>query len=267
MHHHDPAMFCLVHAPLLGAVLISRWLAVHRSHDAPRWLRAGLAIVGLPAVFSALCWLLPAVHPEPYEYLWLDVDRWLFGSDLGRLSDALPPWFLELLQLDYAMFYALCIGSALLVRRYSGNVAFDRAVLLLVGGFLSSYLGYLLLPTIAPKLVLEFEQPLVGLWFMAPLRASIDAAEANHWDCFPSGHTMMTVVSLIMLWRWARTWFWLLLAPGLLLIASTVLLRYHWGSDVLCGALWAFPSVWLCDWLADRDGWPRAKGHPARSSA
>jgi len=258
MKQHDPAMLLLVQGPVLLAVLVSYWLSVTRSQDASRYLRVCLAVVGLPIVFSALCWLLPSVHPEPYEFVWLGIDRWFFGEDVSRYSDDMPPWFVEVLQLDYAAFYALCVGSVVLVGWHSGRHAFDRAILLLVGGFLSSYLGYLLVPTIAPKLVLEHPHELVGLWFAAPVRASIDAMEANHWDCFPSGHTMMTLTNLIMLWRWARRWFWILLLPSLGLILSTVLLRYHWASDVVVGALWAWPCVRLCDWLADRDHWPSA---------
>ena len=256
MEQHDPMMFVLAQAPILMVVLFSHWVAVHRSHDAARWLRAGLAVVGLPIVFSALCWLLPAVHPEPYEFVWLEVDRWLFAQDLSRYADDLPAWVIEVLQLDYAAFYVLCIVSALVSGYCSGRRAFDRAVLLLVGGFLSSYLGYLLFPTIAPKLVLEHGREVQGLWFTAAVRESIDAMEANHSDCFPSGHTLLTCISLIVLWRWARRWFWLLLVPCLLLILSTVLLRYHWASDVIVALLWAWPCALLCDFLADRDGWP-----------
>jgi membrane-associated phospholipid phosphatase len=256
MADHDPSMFLLVQAPVLLAVLVSYWLAVHRSHEAPRYLRAGLALIGRPLVFSALCWLLPSVHPDPYDYVWLDFDRWLFGDDIARYSDNMPPWLIEVLQLDYAAFYGLCIASALLVGLSSGRHAFDRAVLLIVGGFLSSYLGYLLVPTIAPKLVLEHPHELTGLWFTQPVRESIDAMEANHWDCFPSGHTLLALTNLIMLWRWARRWFWILLLPSVGLILSTILLRYHWASDVVVGALWAWPCARLCDSLADRDGWP-----------
>ena len=256
---YSVGMFLCVQLPVLVVALLSYWLASRRSHEAVRWVRAGLAIVGLPIVFSALCWVLPNVHPEPYEFVWLNIDRWLFGIDLARLGDNMPAWLVEVLQLNYASFYGMCVASALLVRWHTGPQAFDRAVLMIVGTFLSSYLGYLLFPTIAPQLVLEHATDLSGLWFTQSIRESIDSMEVNHWDCFPSGHTMLTLTNLIMLWRWARRWFWLLLIPSIALIASTVLLRYHWASDVLIGAISALPMARACDWLADRDGWPRAE--------
>lgn len=258
-HAHNVCMFLCVQSPVFVVALFSYWLASRRSHDAARWVRAGLALVGLPIVFSALCWVLPNVHPEPYEFVWLEIDRWLFGTDLARLGDNMPAWLVEVLQLNYASFYGMCVVSALLVRWHTGPHAFDRAVLMIVGTFLSSYLGYLLWPTIAPQLVLEHATELRGLWFTAWIRESIETLEVNLWDCFPSGHTMLTVTNLIMLWRWARRWFWILLVPSIALIVSTVLLRYHWASDVVIGGIWAWPMARVCDWLADRDGWARAE--------
>jgi membrane-associated phospholipid phosphatase len=203
-------------------------------------------------------WLLPAVHPEPYEFLWCAVDRAWFGADVGVLVQSwFAPWMAELLQLVYAAFYVVPILAGFGVLRHRGGPAFDRAVLSLVFTFLASYLGYLLVPTLGPKVVLVFPTPIEGLWSCGPVRAWIDAAEHNEWDCFPSGHTMLTVTSLVLLWRGNRRWFWWLLLPALLLIASTMLLRYHWAVDVLVGAALAWPCLWLSDWLADRDGWPR----------
>lgn len=247
-----------VHFSLLWIALGIARLA-RRGQGAARWWRAGFAVAGLPLVFSAKCWLLPYVHPEPYEYTFLAVDRAMLGGDAGQLVDRLmEPWVVEVLQLIYGVFYLVPVGAALAALRRSGPAAFDRAVAILVGAFLVSYLGYVLVPTLAPKVVLTFDRGLTGLWLFGHVRGWIDGAETNPWDCFPSGHTMLTLVSLVLLWRWHRRVFWWLLVPCLLLVASTVLLRYHWISDVLAGALLVLPTVWAIDRLLDRDGWPPA---------
>lgn len=256
---HDRATFLWVHGIVFVAALGCRWLAVHRSPDAARIPRVAMGLIGLPVVFSSLCWLLPAVHPEPYEFAFQDLDRALFGRDLGHFVDAWPGWLVELFQLCYASFYFLCMVAALGAGIGSGKAAFDRAVLWLVGGFLFSYLGYLLVPTLGPNVVAAFAHEVRGVWLTTAVREAIDAGEANPWDCFPSGHTMMTIISLLILWRWNRRWFPFVLVPGLIVIASTVLLRYHWSADVVVGALLAWPLARACERLADRDGWPRAE--------
>jgi membrane-associated phospholipid phosphatase len=255
---HRVLTFVGAQAAVAAVVLWSWWLARHRGHEAPRVLRAALAVIGLPVVFSSLCWILPHLHPEPFEYTFLALDRAWFGGDAGLVADHVPPPVIEVLQVVYASFYGICIASALGAGRGSGAAAFDRAVLLQVGGFLVSYLGYVLVPTLAPKVVLAFEHEVAGVWLTPHLRASIDAGEANPWDCFPSGHTMMTVTSLLILWRWNRAWFRWFAVPCVLLIVSTVVLRYHWTIDVVAGALLAWPVARACGRHADRDGWPPA---------
>lgn len=258
------AWFVGVHLVVLCIALLVACVA-RRDHRSARWWRAAMAIGGLPVVFSALCWMLPHVHPEPFEYRFLQLDRLLYGGDAAQVMDGLlMPWVLEPLQVIYALFYIVPVIAALGARRRSGGAAFDRSVAIIVGAFLVSYLGYLLVPTLAPKVVLTFDRELHGSSLFATLRASIDEGESNPWNCFPSGHTMLTLVSLLIAWRWHRSMFWWLLVPGLLLIASTVLLRYHWTVDVFAGAALVWPTVRVVDCLLDRDGWPPVPELPPR---
>ncbi len=252
------------HTVVHGLVLAAAVAVARRcSHDGARWWRAAMAIGGLPLVFSAKCWILPHAHPEPFEYAWLALDRALLGGDAATLAE---PWLgrgaVELLQVVYAGFYVVPVVAVLAAGRRAGAAAFDRALTIVVGCFLLSYLGYLLVPTVGPKVALAFERELEGLWLFPWLRSSIDGAEANPWNCFPSGHTMLTLVSLVILWRWHRPLFWWLVVPCSLLVASTVLLRYHWTIDVVVGAALVWPAVRGVDALLDRDGWP-----PAASAA
>ncbi|MEZ6038473.1 MAG: phosphatase PAP2 family protein [Planctomycetota bacterium] len=262
---HAPWPLLALHAALLVAALLLGRFATRRGADAARPWRALMAIAGLPTVFSALHWLLPAVHPEPYEFDLLALDRWLFGGDAAAVIGTPSPALAELLQLSYGAFYFLCVAAVVAAGVGSGRAAFDRALLLTVGGFLVSYLGYLLVPVLGPNRVFEGPPP-EGLWLAAQLHQALDAAEANPWDCFPSGHTMMTVTALLVTWRPARVAFWLLSVPVMLVIVSTVVLRYHWLGDVLAGAALAWPCARFFDWLGDRDGWPRSEPAAAQVS-
>jgi membrane-associated phospholipid phosphatase len=256
---HRPLAFAALHL-----VLASMQFAIAAA--ARRWpparvrvLRALASCAGLPLTFSSYCWLLPAVHPEPYEYCWLACDRALFGADLSAAAlGALPPVVLAALQLIYASFYLLPIAAGLLVARARGGAAFDRAMAILVGCFLMSYLGYLLFPTIPPETVLAAGGRVGGDGVAGAVHRWIERAEVNRWDCFPSGHTMLALASAIVVWRWARKALAPLLAVALPLIASTVCLRYHWPADVAAGALCAWPGVRTVDWLLVRDGAPPA---------
>jgi membrane-associated phospholipid phosphatase len=216
-----------------------------------------MVLVSLPVVFSSLGWLLPAVNPEPWEWRWLALDRAVFGFDpTVAMQKLLSPLLTDLLQVTYVSFYLLPVAACLVVLRVAGTPAFDRALTIVVFAFLLSYLGYLLFPTLPPSRCLDHGPPLCGLWCTEPLHRFVDAAEWHRWDCFPSGHTMLAVISALLVRRWARRWFWPFAVVVTLLILSTMALRYHWVSDVVAGALLAWPALRLGDLLLDRDGAP-----------
>ena len=71
---------------------------------------------------------------------------------------------------------------------------------------------------------------------------TLDRLESAHYDCFPSGHTELTLLALwgsrMVSKRLFRIYF--LYTP--LIIFATVYLRYHYTVDVLAGAALAFVS-------------------------
>lgn len=255
---HRPLAFAAVHGLVAAAQAVPLWFTGRGRVTAARCARGILGCVGLPVVFSALAFLLPHVHPEPYELAWYRADLAVFGCDVTRaLRQGLAPSAVLALQLVYAAFYLLPIAAVLAAGRAGGGSAYDRALTLVVGSFLLSYLGYLWFPTLGPKVVLPVVSP-GGGELAAAIGAAIDRAEANPWDCFPSGHTMLSLVSAVVVWRWARRalpWFLLVIVP---LVASTLCLRYHWPIDVLAGGVGALVATRWLDFLLACDA--RAPG-------
>lgn len=254
---HQPIPFLIVHGAILVVQLVV--IALHRrgALRAARIVRGVSTPIACVSTFSSLAMLLPAVHPEPYEYVWLGLDLRLFGGDVTQpLFASLSPVTMLGLQIVYATFYALPVLGVLSCGLLRGAVAFDRAIAIVVGSFLCSYLGYLLFPTLGPCVVYAAGgEPTDGL--TGVVHRAIDRGEANPWDCFPSGHTMLTLTSLLIVRRWARPLFWLFLSVALPLVASTLLLRYHWPADVLVGILLVWPVARGIDRLLDRDGVPQ----------
>lgn len=249
--------FVLLHA----AVALLQFVPVllgQRRERAARVARAAIALVGLPAVFSSLCWVLPGLHSEPWHLVWYRLDLALFGCDVtAPLRAALPAATAVALQVVYACFYLVPIAAVVLSGLVRGRHAFDRALAAVVGGFLLSYLGYLWFPTLGPKDVLQADLShanAVAEW----LRVETDAAEANPWDCFPSGHTMMSLVGAFVVRRHAPRWFAPVLALALAIAFSTLALRYHWPVDVVAGAVLAFGWLRAIDRLHALDGAPAA---------
>ncbi len=244
-----PWAYVALHGGLLAAVLAGRgWMARLPAVRA-RALRAGFCLLAIPVVFSAMGWVLPAVHPEAYEWRWIAADQALLGTDPTRaVQPLLAPWLVEVLQLAYSSFYALPVIAVLAAGIGRGAAAFDNALLVVTFGFLLSYLGYFLWPTLPPYRFLPHDTALRGVWLADTLYAALDAAEVHRWNCFPSGHTMLSVISLVLVRR-QRAVFWGMAPVVVLLIASTVMLRYHYVVDVLAGVAAVPLALWLVRWL------------------
>jgi len=210
-------------------------------------------------------------------------DRWLFGGDptvwLTRLTH---PIVTEILQLAYASFYLLPLAVA--VELYAGEREwrFHQWAFVCGCGFFVSYAGYLVLPAVGPRFALhELEataRELPGLWLTPGVRSFIDAgglvppgAAAEEAlrraprDAFPSAHTLVTLLSIAWAWRYRLRVRWLVTVAGLLLVLSTVYLRYHYVAGVLAGAALAVlclalaPALhgWLARHLGTLDSDPR----------
>ena len=89
-----------------------------------------------------------------------------------------------------------------------------------------------------------YEVELYGVWKGTALRDSFYNIPMVR-DCFPSGHTGLTLLVLYRaLDKKAYTFFFTMLVPAMLLIFSTVYCRFHYVTDLLCALL--FISAVLC---------------------
>ena len=87
------------HAAVHATLLLVVWL-LPTDRASSRALWSSVVLIGLPTVFSAVGLLLPALHPQPYEWACIAFDRWLFGVDpTVAMQRWLTPPVVELLQL------------------------------------------------------------------------------------------------------------------------------------------------------------------------
>jgi membrane-associated phospholipid phosphatase len=207
----------------------------------------------LPFYFNTLGPLIEALRGGPRDDLLIAADRALFGVDVTVWLErwAAPP-INDLFFLAYTSYYfiALVLGIALWSRR---RETARRFIFTLAVSYFVSYAGYFALPALGPRYALAQLQtePIAASPISAAISETIDKLERTKLDVFPSGHTMIAVVVLIVAWQRARRLFWWLLPVAVLLIVSTVWCRYHYVVDVIAGAALAFVTVPLGDRLYD----------------
>lgn len=203
-----------------------------------RILRVWYPVAAIPLIFMAVGKVVSVHSSLDGDALLRHWDLALFGAHPSAVLQAVHhPVLTEVLQLVYSSFYFIpvTIGLALYIRGRADD--YDQFVFLVCYGFCLSYLGYFLLPAISPAFGLHghYAFPLEGILAYGGLSALQTRLESIHRDCFPSGHTMMTLVFLHFAWCRTPRLFYVLLPIGSALLFSTLYLRYHYGVDLVAG--------------------------------
>jgi len=205
-----------------------------------------VVLIGL--TYKELTYFIPRIHPHDFDSALASIDYRVLGVNptvwLERFT--WPP-LTEVLQLTYSTYYFLPIILGVVLWRTHELERFHFWVFIVVLGFYLSYLGYLAVPAIGPRflpaIVADQTKPLTGVLLFTSVREALDRAEGITRDCFPSGHTELTLLVLYYAFRLHRKTFRWLLPFGIGIIVSTVYLRYHYVVDVVAGALLAVAIV------------------------
>ncbi len=178
-----------------------------------------------------------------------DADQWLADLDF-RIWGAHPsvwlervhsPLLTEFLQVVYTLFVPAVLYIAWTLWRQHRTKDFQYYAFLIALGFLASYIGYILVPARGPRFLLKHLQhfPLQGLWLFQTMQSALDRLESAHYDCFPSGHTELTILAWWGSRMVSKRLFRVYLAYTPCIIFATVYLRYHYTVDLLAGVVTA----------------------------
>lgn len=206
-----------------------------------------------------------AQDPGFYDAMLASWDYAIFGVHptvwVHRFSH---PVLTEYFQIWYNIFQLMLVVPAVSFYR-KGNVRGFRAyAMMLLLGFYVSYLLYFAMPAIGPRFeVHNFESinaELPGLVLTEPFRELINAGngivpgmtnpyEFVNLDCMPSGHTMLSVLGILLAWRYRSHWRWFITIGGISVVLSTVYLRYHYVVDLMAGTTLAFALFLAEGWI------------------
>jgi hypothetical protein len=200
-----------------------------------------------PLPFVASCYkemalFVPAVRGSNCDHSLANLDYRIWGANptvwIERWHN---PILTEFLQYVYTLFIPAVLLVAVLLWRKQRFAEFQYYAFLIALGFLTSYIGYLAVPARGPRFLLKDLQhfPLYGLWLFRGMQRILDQLESAHYDCFPSGHTELTILA----WWGSRMissrLFRIYCVYTPCIIFATVYLRYHYTVDLMAGAVTA----------------------------
>jgi membrane-associated phospholipid phosphatase len=218
-----------------------------------RIIHFGYFVPAICVVYKQMYLLVPALRPGLYDDVLISLDRFLFHVDIGAaLLGVANPVLTELLQIAYGSFYFLPLALGVEILRKKMFRVFHFCAFCIILGFFLAYLGYFIFPAIGPRFTLHdfyaINTDLPGLFFTNGIRDFVNAgasASSTHpraaqliqRDVFPSVHTQLTLVVMCLSARLKTTARFFLIPVGILLILSTVYLRYHYLVDLVGGAI------------------------------
>lgn len=226
---------------------IAAILLVSRQQNKNRFwefLHDWLPLIFFVTVFEEVSFVSLALRGEWQNAHLMALESAVFATPpadwLGRFSN---PWLTELLEFGYFTYYPLypLVAGTLWIRRR--RPAFARAFRSLTDaisvGYCVCYATYLLFPTRSPShnagLDLSLAPKSAGP-FHALVRG-IQSQAGVHGNAFPSAHIMLAFVVLVFVFRDLPRLAVPLLVCVLLMSVAAVYDGYHYGVDVLAGAV------------------------------
>jgi membrane-associated phospholipid phosphatase len=187
------------------------------------------------------------------QHLRPDVDNLLMRIDLSLfgvhptlwMERFLTPRLIDISAVAYASYYIIPVTLIVILYFWGKEEEFTVTTCTLLLGYYLSYAGYIAMPTIGPRFTLQslYSVPLHGSGIAESIINILNALEGNKQNCFPSGHTQMTLISLWFAFVYRRPLFWVYLPICTVLIFATVYLRYHYVIDLAAGV--AFVGITL----------------------
>jgi hypothetical protein len=186
---------------------------------------------------------------------WLSaIDQRMFGLQPAVwLSQHHHAYLTEILFLAYASYYGWVAFTGIALGR--GERRPFHAYLSAIG--ITAFVqlaGYIFVPAIGPRFTeaAEMAVPLHGVWLADGLERSFRHAFYLR-DCFPSGHTLQTLVAMWFAAAYlSRRQAALVSVAGIAIIAATLYCRMHYAIDLLAAVPLAAGGIAFGEWWSVR---------------
>ncbi len=234
--HADTVIPNLV-AGIIVLLLAVCWLG-SGSHEMARWIREILPFAILLNIFQSLGPVITTLRSVTFDHFLIASDHAILGDKLSAAlwSSHLPWPITDMLTLSYASFYFLpfALYIWMVAHRHPER---QWVVTAIFSTFIVSYAGYLLFPALGPRatVAVAYYHTLPAGLIGGHIRHILDILENTKVDAFPSGHAMVTILTLYFVQRYRPSWLWFYIPCSAFLIAATMLLAYHYVTDVLIG--------------------------------
>lgn len=181
-----------------------------------------------------------------FDSYFIYIEKVLWGMQPSiEFSKHFPQkWFSEIMNFSYFFYYLLTIGIGLLAYFWN-KVNMQKFIFVITISFLIYYLIFALFPVKGPQFYFyASDAKPVDSYFFSKLVKLAQSIVETQTGAFPSSHVGMSIIFLILTFRYLRKTFWFILFPVILLWFATVYIKAHYLIDVFGGFITA-PLVYF----------------------
>jgi membrane-associated phospholipid phosphatase len=242
-HRGKVTTFFLMNICLAAIIIMTRYTGRYIKSKRFTVCRDFYVVLLMFMIYMEHSTLIPLINPHDVDSLLIAIDRFIFaGADPTILMESLTyPVLTEILQIVYTSFYFLPLTLCVLLYAKGYKVSFHIAASTILIGFYISYVGYYIAPALGPRHSITDLQsfPLEGIFAYHYLRNILDMLEGITRDCYPSGHALISVLTVFLAGKYYKSFVSTALVWTVLLLISAVYLRYHYVTDIIAGVLLA----------------------------
>ena len=190
------------------------------------------------AIYTNLHDTIHFVNPHDVHDRLIAIDRALFGVQPCLWAQRFyQPWLTDLFSVAYMNYFLLSLSVVTVLLVQKRRAELREALFGTVLCFYFGYVLYLVFPAAPPwqTLAHEFTRPLTGHWVTQLQHHLAQVNPTSSRGAFPSLHCAITLITLLYARKFERRLFWVLVLPGVTLVASTIYLRHHYGIDLIAG--------------------------------
>ena len=206
----------------------------------PNWtfLRDSLPFAFCLAIYTNLHDTIHFANPHDIHQQLIAIDEFLFGMQPSVWAERfIHPALTEFFSFCYMIFFLFAPIVALTLYQQRKRVEFRATLVSVILCFYSGYFLYVIFPAVPPRITLK---DMYTLTFEGTLIADaalkmVNVLPSDSRAAFPSLHSAVTLLSLMLAFKHARRLFWFMLPFCTGLIFSTIYLRHHYVIDLIAG--------------------------------
>lgn len=204
-------------------------------------------ILFLFGLFETFYLLIPYYNSNRYDLLMTQIDLVLLGCyPTVWIERYVNPVLTELMYVLYIFYFPMPLIVVGWLYRKNMLQQVQEAFMVFFLCYYTAYIAYFFFPVEGPRYFIATLHTvrLDGLILTDTIRNFIDFFEPNKLDCFPSLHSAILSVTMLVCYRHNKTMFWLFQPIAVGIMVSLVYCRYHYVVDIIAGLVLAVPAFY-----------------------